>query len=63
MTLLEEAAIEIESMADDFRASCCLPASMVTPGEWVWPDEAERAEYGRLMDLVRRLRETNHDAG
>jgi len=51
VTLLEEAAIEIESVADEFRASC------VVPGTDEWPDEAERAEYNRLMDLVRRLRE------
>lgn len=53
MTLLEEAAIEIESVADEFRAKC------VGLDTDAWEDEAEKAEYDRLMDLARRLREAD----
>ena len=52
MTLLEEAAIEIESVADDFRGRCHAWSGN-------WADKAEEAEYDRLMDLVRRLREAD----
>jgi glucose-6-phosphate dehydrogenase assembly protein OpcA len=55
MTLLEEAAIEIESVADEFRGRCVIPGTVWWPAD----AEAERAEYDRLMDLARRLREAD----
>lgn len=58
MNLYDEAAAEIEWLAEDFRDTNAGPVVDADTGivGLEWPDPDDEQEYNRLMDLVHRLR-------
>lgn len=60
-SLYQEAAAEIEAIAEDWRDVNARYAYCVETGadQWLWSDTADEQEYNRLMGLVQRLRDAD----